>query len=190
MTFADPDTLRRRLNRCIDGPFATIEVAHPESKSGIIVRVELIRALSGVEILLAETMELAASVPLNARRVNDPGWWAGLICATALEGHYPASIMRGAHRSCRHASLIVARGVMIEDWPEWPVVRLGLSKILLDLRGEAAMRLGPSDSDLLAYAEREGKSDEWGVVLLRNMFDQGVLAWGQSSEGVFVRAAR
>lgn len=178
MSFSNLDVLHRRLARTTHDHYSTVEIAHEQAKAGIIVRVEILRSPGGLEALLAHAFEYAGNVRQDLQRINDPGWWAGIMCAAALDMGYPAGVMRGTSmRSRIHACIIVERGAMIEEWPQWPMVRVKTSAALLDLRSEEATRLGPSDADLMAYAGREGFESEIDVSKLREYFEIGVLEW-------------
>lgn len=178
MTFAEPSTIRSRMNRANKNRASTIEWGHAEARSGIIVRLQLVETRGELEAFLARVVEHAGRAPKHLHAITDPGWWAGVTCAAALESGVRASIMR-QERYRNHACGIVARGQLLDAHPDWPVFRFGQSPKLHDLRGEAATA-EPSDGDLLRYAERAGVSA--GLELLRMMFDQGVLAWGGFDE--------
>ncbi len=82
----------------------------------------------------------------------------------------------------------MARGGLLDAHPAWPLLKLGAAGELRDLRGEDACRLGPSDSDLQAYADT-GRVDA-SVTTLRMLYDQGVLEWSAGELGPVIRAAR
>lgn len=179
MTFADPDTIRTRLRRATAGRHATVEFGHAEARSGIVVRFELIGSRSGLEEILAAAVETAGRMPRHLQAVTDAGWWAAIACSTAHNIGFRASVLRGNDRSKLHACGIVARGGMLDEFPDWPLFRIGASERLLDLRGEAATAV-PSDADLLRYAhDAEVNAD---AKLLRQMFEVGVLGWGGIDE--------
>lgn len=179
MTFADPDTIRTRLRRATAGRHATIEFGHAEARSGIVVRFELVDSRGELEGLLYQVVEAAGRMPRNLQAVTDAGWWAAVACSAAHAAGWRASVLRGNDRSKLHACGIVARGGMLDEFPDWPLFRIGHSARLLDLRGEAATAV-PSDADLLRYAEDAGVRAD--AKLLRQMFEVGVLGWGGIDE--------
>jgi hypothetical protein len=174
MTFSDPAIIRERMRRASSGRAATLELGHAEARSGVVVRFELIDSPGALEAMLVRVVEFAANIPTNLQAVTDPGWWAGIACAHALSEGVRASIMRGSTRHRVHAVGVVARGAMLDEFPEWPLFRVGVGA-LRDLRSEDACRT-PSDADLLTYAEAaQVRADSR---LLRQMFEVGVLGWG------------
>lgn len=179
MTFSTIETLRRRLSRAAPSSrsfFATIEVGHEDFKSGLMIKIDALKDRPHLELVIMEAMELAAVRLGRARRLNDPGWWVGVLCQAAGEAGFAASVMRGrAERSRNHACVIVPHGGIIDARADFPLVRIGLAPHLRDLRGERATALGPTDGDLLRYAKRQGVDAKLSV--LRMAFDTGVLGW-------------
>lgn len=173
--FSSPSTVRDRLRRADNGRHATVEFGHTESRSGIIVRFDLVDSAGQLETLLTRVVELAAELPRHLQSVTDAGWWAGVACMASLQDGHRATILRGQTRSRTHACCIVARGALLDPYPEWPLFRFGYSARLKDLRGEAACAV-PSDAELLRYARDAGVTAN--AELLRSMFEIGVIGWG------------
>lgn len=153
----------------------TIELAHEGTRTGIIVQVTGVPPGRAARRLLESAFELAGAAPV--RQVTDPGWWA-IVVGWAAAAYGPASVQRVPDRADRHAVMRVERGRMLEVRPAWPMVRLSPTSPWLDLRGEAALQHGPSDSELVEYrrtlAFEEG---EPSVEDLARMFDLGVIEW-------------
>lgn len=172
MTFADPAVHARHAGRG-PGGYATIEVGHAESRTGIIVQLDGVTTHDRVRLVLESAFDRAGRI--RAHRVTDPGWWAALIAASALDVVGTASIQRTPARAAVHSILVVERGSMVNPRPLWPLARLRPSSSWLDLRGETALAVGPSDAELEAYARAAG-IDVPTSELLR-MFNFGVLEW-------------
>lgn len=125
-------------------------------------------------VILADAFDLAGSA--NVRLVNDPGWWAACVAAAYVNFGLPVVVQRVVDRLERHARVLVADGRLAELYPEWPMVVLFEGGPELDLRGETALRLGPADVELEAYALAQ-KVEGVDVAGLRRMFDLGVIGW-------------
>jgi hypothetical protein len=171
MTLADPDVHARHVARGRPG-VATIEVGHAQTRTGIIVELPT-GTLSTVRMALESAFDRAGR--LAGRRVDDPGWWSALVCAAALDVVGSASVQRTPTRGSTHAVLVVERGSMLHPRPAWPLARLKPDGPWLDLRGETALAVGPSDSELQAYAVSVGIDRPVGDLL--RMFEFGVIEW-------------
>ncbi len=160
----------RRVRRGVAG-HATVEIGHTESRTGIIVQVG--KSRTEVRTLLERAFDVAGRQ--LRRGVTDPGWWAACVCAAGIEMGLSPSVQRVPSRGEVHVLLAVERGRMVEDRPPWPLVQLRIDGPWLDLRGEAALRLGPSDDELRAYAD--GAGVDAPAFELARMFELGVLEW-------------
>lgn len=187
MTFSHPQTLQRRLSRAAKRDFATVEIGHEDFQNGLIVKLEFVPSPQTLEVVLAHALELGATYPSSVRRLADPGWWAGVVAQASNMLGYPAAMVRGkGMRSRTHACLIVAHGSLLDAYPAFPRVRVGLRPKTQDLRGEACTSLGPSDDDLLRWREREGVEVE--LKLARQMFEVGALVFGRKDGELVVEA--
>jgi hypothetical protein len=136
------------------GSAATIEVVFPETRKGIVVQVEgaMPRHL---EQIIRGAAQIGAGFEAELRRVNDPGWWAALVCAAALHHRFAASVQRIHRPAPTHARIEVVRGTIVHLHPTWPSFKIDSSQ-LVDIRPESILEAGPSDMDLLRYAEAIG----------------------------------
>lgn len=176
----DDRAVHERRERTGRPGLATIEVGHAQTRTGIIVQVEGL--LNRVELrgVLERAFDDAAAMRASRRVVTDPGWWAIIIGRAALR-FGRASVQRVPERGALHAVVLVERGRMLEEHGAWPLVRLGAGARhhLLDLRGPAALALGPSDAELAAYGEASGVPG--AVHELRRLWDLGALEWESDS---------
>lgn len=173
--FADPVMLKKRIGRESDDHYATIEFGGEHARNGTILRVEHVASTGMLETLLRDVFEYAGSVESHLRRVDDAGWWCAVACVVALGRGRPASVQRNQKRSMVHACVVTTSSSLLCLWPEWPLVRVVDRPVLLDLRPGVVLAEGPSDADLVRFGE--GKGVQSGVVLLRELFDLGVIEW-------------
>lgn len=178
-SFADVEAFESRRRRAKADHFATVEVGHAESRTGIIVRVEHLG--SNLEPFMACVFDRAGSIDEHLRRVTDPGWWVAVVCAQALAVGRPACVLRVPERSKLHGAIVVERGSLADVSPTWPLVRLQSPlRRMLDLRPESVLELGPCDDDLKRYAVDAHIDAD--VSSLRSMFDLGVLEWAAATD--------
>lgn len=182
MSFCDPDTHAHRLRQGREG-YATIEVGHSSTRSGIVVQVDGCTS----PIILRHLVELAFDVAGDQRplAVHDPGWWAVMLGWAGMRTTGAASIQRVTVPGALHAVLVVERSRMLEDHPLWPMLRLRPTSPWIDCRGETALRHGPADAELADY--RDQVAVGLSIPDLRRMFDQGVLEW---ESGVVAKGRR
>ncbi len=172
MSFCDPETHGARLSHGRPG-YATIEIGHDTTRRGIVVQVD---GCSSSQVL-RQVVELAFDRAGDEDRlaVHDPGWWAVLIGWAGMRTTGLASIQRVTVPGELHAVLVVERSRMLEEHPLWPLLRRQPTAPWLDCRGESALRHGPADEELGAYAL--AADVDLPVYVLRTMFEQGVLEW-------------
>lgn len=163
----------------------TIECKHPSTRVGIVVEVEGSFGPRSVRAILQRAFDVAGSE--SVRRVGDPGWWALVVGRAAME-FGPARVQRVVDVAALHATVEVQSSRMVEVRPAWPMVQLKLDGPWLDVRGESALACGPSDDELLAYAERVG-ADGLGLESLVRMFDMGVIEWASGEPAAGKRRA-
>lgn len=163
---------------------ATIEIAHAETKKGIVI--DFGPVCPSVESVV-RTAALFASRPDPERRmICSPGWWAGLVCAASHEWNGSPEVLRVYRRDdAAHYRLIVERGRMLELHPQWPVLWDPRGRPLDDLRPENVLGEGPTDADLKTYSLTLGGTEVLEVADLRRAFDQGLLQFGrrQTADG-------
>lgn len=167
----------------------TFEFAHEETRTGIVLQVAGVSGPRTARTVAELAFEFAGEQ--SAPPVSDPGWWA-IMFGMAGQSFGQASVQRVANRAETHVTVQVARARMIEIRPDWPLVRFGPSGRWHDLRGEAALRHGPSDRELLEYgatlpvdAGVAGEALEpVGVLELDRMFDLGVIEWRRGADGM------
>jgi hypothetical protein len=157
----------------------TIEVRHPGVRQGIGVDLHECTHAQ-VEECVRSAAFMASGFEPEHRRVNDPGWWAALVCSAGLHLRMYASVQRTFERHDTHALLTVERGSMLELYPVWPVLSLG-SRHVLDLRPESVLREGPTNLDLDAYVKR---FDVEGVTHtdLRRAFDAEMIGFSREAD--------
>ena len=156
---------------------ATIELGFPETRKGIVVQVECEKSFDIERIIRGAALTGAGFAP-ELRRVNDPGWWSALICASALHHRFPVCVQRVHSREQVHADVEVARGSMLDMHPTWPAVTIG-KRPMIDIRPEYILEAGPSDDDLRRYA-LSLESPDIDLLGLRRTFELGVLEWDSS----------
>lgn len=154
---------------------ATIEVKRESTRIGVILEVDSTSARMD-RVILSDAFDLAGRA--SNRLVHDPGWWVAVVAAAYVNFGLLCVVQRVPERLDRHIEVIVQPSSFGCEHPEWPMVTLAPGAPALDLRGEAALRLGPTDGDLISYAAAlptiEGKPT---LADLRRMFDMGVLGW-------------
>jgi hypothetical protein len=124
-------------------------------------------------VVLSDAFELAGRA--SVRLVGDPGWWAACVAAAYVNFGLPVAVQRVVERHELHGRVIVESMALAVEHPDWPKVILPGANTELDLRGEAALRLGPSDADLVEHAM--GLDHPLSLPDLRRMFELGVLRW-------------
>lgn len=154
---------------------ATVEVKRASTRTGVILEVDSTSSRMD-RVILSDAFDLAGRA--SNRLVHDPGWWVAVVAAAYVNFGLLCVVQRVPERLDRHIELIVESASFGCTHPEWPMVTLAPGAPALDLRGEAALRLGPTDGDLAAYAAAlptiEGKPNRSD---LRRMFDMGVIGW-------------
>lgn len=158
----------------------TFELGHESTRNGIVVQVDGISSQHEARAVASDALELAGGWP-TPPPVCDPGWWA-IVVGWAATRWGDSSVQRTIQRSHTHVRFRVERCRMLELRPDWPMVQLRDGGPWLDLRSEAALRRGPSDSELLEYAKRMPEPTILGqkkltVAELARMFEVGVLEW-------------
>lgn len=154
----------------------TFEFGHEGTRTGIVVQVDGISGPRTARAVGELAFELAGQE--SAPPVTDPGWWA-IVFGWAGNSFGRARVQRVVERAETHVTVQVARGRLIEVRPDWPLVRFMESR-WTDLRGEAALRHGPSDSELRAYAATiavDGGEEPLSLEFLASAFEQGVIEW-------------
>lgn len=156
---------------------ATVEFKHDSTRHGLVLALPWIDRPGKLRHFCENVMDLAGS--LAWRDVTDPGWWAAVASCAAVREYEGAPAMQRVHfRDDLHAVFFVERGRMLEEFPEWPLVRTSEGGLLYDLRGPNALDHGPSDAALLRYRDSvDFEGDAPAVHDLRRMFDTGVLEW-------------
>jgi len=174
--------MKRRVAKSSHLHYSTIEIAHSETRNGIVLQLEGVQSPAALEDLVAHATERAASLPAEQRRVNDPGWWAAMICSESLRRGFPASVLRVPAYSRIHAALVVEHGQALALWPDWPVLRIadGRSSAAtitnIDPRsGELARDLPPTEIELSRYRARVDTT--LSVSTLMSAFASGVIEW-------------
>lgn len=152
---------------------ATIELGFPETRKGIMIIIEGAKAFD-LERIIRGAAQIGAGFDPELRRVNDPGWWAALICSAALHHRFPAGVARMPRRGDPHARVLVERGRMVNLQPTWPTFAIDSSQ-MVDIRPESILEAGPSDDDLRRYADQLGIDAP--TLDLRRSFELGVLEW-------------
>ncbi len=172
MTFADP-VLHERRRRRGARHYSTIEVGHDGARSGMIVEVDEVRGGERLRALLEQAFDVAGAQ--RRRDPASPGWWVACICAAGIQAGLVCRVQRVPGRAYHHALVLVERAPMLAEHPDWPLTRLHPAAPWLDLRGETALRRGPSDGELLAFGASKRLNEP--AIELRRLFELGVLEW-------------
>lgn len=152
--------------------YATVEIGR-NTRQGIVVQLDGVTSTP----VLRHVLELAFDVAgdQSPLRVDDPGWWAVLVGWAGMRTTGAASVQRVLLPGELHAVLVTEPGSIADVHPLWPLARLRPGGRWLDLRGETALRHGPSNGELEAYNYQLERPQD--VATLRRMFDQGVIEW-------------
>lgn len=156
---------------------STIEVLHRGARVGVVIETS-VTSPARLRVLLEATFDLAGRQ--SRRLVTDPGWWAACVAATAISAGQSCSIQRVVDRAELHARLLVERGTLLGEYPAWPMATLMDGGAEIDLRGEAALRHGPSDAELAEYRTTlplAPGEPRVSIAELRRMFELGVLGF-------------
>ena len=177
MKFHDPgkhDPVRR-APRISD--LATFEIGRSSWNDGIVVEVHASMTVHVARAVMVEAFERAGAQPLSPDDICTPGWWAVHIGAAAMN-FGPTRIQRVIERGIRHTVVLVSNRSLAVQRPDWPLVRFAPTTDWYDLRGEAALRHGPSVTELAMYREAAGvlPSAMSDADLVR-AFEDGVLEW-------------
>lgn len=172
MSFHDPEVHARRLARGRGG-YATIELGHARTRTGLMVQVP---RCSGEDLRRLLTSALDRAAEQRSRALGSPGWWAALVCGAALQARRLPEVQRVPAPGERHVVVLVDEAPgLLPGGASWPLVRLSPGGSWLDLRSPRALELGPSDAELAFYGRGAGlDSPAHG---LRRLWDVGVLVW-------------
>lgn len=170
-------------------PGATVEIGRASTRNGLLLHLPDATSSQSLRIVLLRAFDLAARE--RVRLINDPGWWAVMVAGASIGAKAGARRMRAASmlrpggraenggRAALHAVLVVEPARRMVERALWPLARLKTEWVWEDLRRDAALQLGPSDQELLWYAEAEG-IDAHVDELLR-AFSYGVIEWAPES---------
>lgn len=174
-SFTDPKRHAKAQRRGGDAA-STIEIGHEGVRNGFILRIDSVTSSQRLRAILERAFEIAGEMPKPM--TWSAGWWAIMVGVAANEVAR-CELLRVPERFARHVVVRVPRSrSMLDNYPDWPDVRLAATRPWLDLRGPAALRHGPSDAELLRYGAGAGIDEPASE--LRRMFDLGVLEWSQA----------
>lgn len=173
--FHDPDV--HLETTIVADNLMTVEIGREGWRQGITI--SCITDKPTVHVLRATlnlAFEHAGGRSFSPMDMTAPGWWA-IHVATAMMEIGPTRVQRIHQRARRHGVMLVADADLSVAQADWPLVRLAPTMPWLDLRGEAALRHGPTDTELAMYREASGIGPETTDGDLRYAFEHGILEW-------------
>lgn len=175
LPFHDPAVHRTANVHARD--LATFEIGRQGWRQGISIELHAEATVHVCRAIIADAFERAGAMPYEPDDICTPGWWAVHVASAAMQ-FGPARIQRARSRAIRHTVMLVSDRSLAVQRPDWPLVRFSATTDWYDLRSEAALRHGPSVTELAMYREATGvlPSAMSDADLVR-AFEDGVLEW-------------
>lgn len=151
-----------------------VEVVREGSRRGFVLMVEA-RSPHHLREIIADASDVMARWPAEHRASNVPGVVALAIGSAAMLEGVRVELLRDIAAAQVDAQVVCPPGRVAELVRPWPLVHM--SGRVLDVRGDAALSLGPSDDDARRYARWAGMDSSPHEI--QRLFELGVLRWSE-----------